>query len=98
MAGPKPKGSGVFAAGWGVIFLVAFICSLKWDLTKISPYLLFKAWLLIATTILLSWGAHRIWNGRYEWKIGQPTMNFVIAIVGATFAILAIALAAPSRP
>ncbi len=35
MAEPKPKGS-------GVIFLVVFICSFRWDLSKIPPYLLFK--------------------------------------------------------
>jgi hypothetical protein len=98
MAEPKPKGSGWFAVGSGVVFLVAFICSFKWELSKISPYLLFKAWLVIATAILLAWGARRIRTGRDDWTIGQNTINFVVAIVGATFAILAIVLAAPPRP
>lgn len=98
MPEPKPKGSGWFAVGSGAIFLVAFICSFKWDLSKIPPYLLFKAWLLIATAILLGWGARRIRTGRADWTIGQNTINFVVAILGATFAILAIVLAAPPRP
>jgi hypothetical protein len=98
MAEPKPKGSGWFAVGSGVGFLVVFFCSLNWDLSKIPPYLLFKVWLLIATAILLGWGARRIKTGRDDWTIGQSTINFVIAIVGATLAILAIVITAPPQP
>ena len=94
----KPKGSGWFAAGSGAVFLIAFICSFIWDLTKIPPYLLFKAWLLIATAILLGWGVRRIETGRNDWTVGQNTINFVVAIVGATIAILAIVVTAPPRP
>jgi hypothetical protein len=39
----KPNGSGWFAAGSGAVFLIAFICSFIWDLTRIPPYLLFKS-------------------------------------------------------
>jgi hypothetical protein len=98
MAQPKPKGSGWFAAGAGVIFLVAFVCSFVWDLSKIPSYLLFKVWLLIATAILLGWGIRRIQNGRDDWTVGQNTINFVVAILGATIAILAIVVTAPPRP
>src|ERR1700720_903029 len=97
MAKPKPKGSGWFAAGTGVIFLVAFVCSFVWDLSKIPPYLLFKVWLLIATAILLGWGIRRI-QGRDDWAVGQPTINFVVAILGLTIAILAIVVTASPRP
>ena len=98
MAKPKPKGSGWFAAGAGVIFLIAFVCSFVWDLSKIPPYLLFKVWLLIATAILLGWGIRRICKGRKDWTVGQPTINFVVAILGLTIAILAIVVTAPTRP
>ena len=98
MAKQKPKGSGWFAAGSGVVFLVAFICSFVWDLSKIPPYLLFKAWLLIATAILLGWGIRRIRTGRDDWTVGQNTINFVVAIIGATMAILAIVVSGTSRP
>jgi hypothetical protein len=97
MAKPKPKGSGWFAAGSGVVFLVVFICSFKWDLSKIPPYPLFKAWLLIATAILLGWGIRRIQAGRDDRTVGQSTINFVVAILGATIAILAIVITAPTR-
>jgi hypothetical protein len=94
----KPKGSGWFALGAGVIFLAAFICSFVWDLSKIPPYLLFKAWLLIAAVILLGWGIRRIKKGGDDWTVGQSTINFVVAILGATIAILAILLAPSPRP
>jgi hypothetical protein len=94
MAQPRPKGSGWFAVGSGVVFLVAFICSFKWDLSKIPPYALFKAWLLIATAILLSWGINRVVKGRDDWTIGQNTINFVVGIVGATIALLTIVIGA----
>ena len=95
MAEPKPTGSGWFAAGAGVIFLVAFICSFVWDLSKLPPYLLFKAWLLIAAAILLGWGIRRIQKGRDDRTVGQSTINFVVAILGTTIAILAIVVTAP---
>jgi len=74
------------------MFLVIFICSFKWDLSKIPPYLLFKAWLVIAAAILLAWGVRRILTGEKNWTVGQNTINLVIAIIGATFAILAIVM------
>jgi hypothetical protein len=92
MAEKKPWGSGWFSAGTGVMFLVIFICSFKWDLSKIPPYLLFKAWLVIAAAILLAWGVRRILTGEKNWTVGQNTINLVIAIIGATFAILAIVM------
>jgi len=92
MAEKKPWGSGWFSAGTGVMFLVIFICSFNWDLSKIPPYLLFKAWLVIAAAILLAWGVRRILTGEKNWTVGQNTINLVIAIIGATFAILAIVM------
>jgi hypothetical protein len=88
----RPKGSGWFAAIFGAVFLIAFVCSFIWDLSKISPYMLFKIWLLFAGSVLLSWGINRIKKGSNDNTIGQSTINFVIAIIGATFAILAILL------
>jgi hypothetical protein len=98
MAHRRPKGSGWFAAGAGVIFLVASVCSFVWDLSKIPPYLLFKVWLLIAAAILLGWGIRRIMQGRDDWTVGQNTINFVVAILGLTIAILTIVVTAPPRP
>jgi hypothetical protein len=92
MSEPKPKGSGWFAAGAGIVFLVASICSFVWDLSKIPPYAVFKAWLVIATAILFGWGIRRIRTGRDDWTIGQSTINFVVAIIGLTIAILAIVI------
>jgi hypothetical protein len=86
----RPKGSGWFAAIFGAVFLTAFICSFIWDLSKISPQVLFKIWLLFAASVLLGWGINRIRKGSDGSAIGQSTINFVIAIIGATFAILAI--------
>jgi hypothetical protein len=94
----KPKGSGWFAAGAGVIFLVIFICSMKWDLSKIPPYLLFQVWLLLATIILSGWGIRRIQTGRPSWSVGQTTITFVVTIIGVTLAILAIVVSVQTRP
>ena len=91
---PKPKGLGWFAAIFGAIFLLIFISSFVWDLSDISPYILFKVWVLFAAIVLLSWGVRRIKTGRDDRTIGQSTINFVIAIIGGTFAILAILLEA----
>ena len=90
MAKQKPKGSGWFAIASGGLFLAAFLSSFVWDLTQVSPYAVFKAWLIVASLILLGWGINRVKNGRDEWTVGQPTINFVVGIIGATIAILAI--------
>lgn len=95
MADQKPKGSGWFATGSGIVFFVTLLCSFVWDLSKIPPYVLFKAWLLIASIILLSWGINRVLKGRDDWTVGQPTINFVVGIIGATIAILAIVVSGP---
>ena len=91
---PKPKGSGWFAAIFGAIFFLIFICSFVWDISNISPYILFKVWVLFSAIVLLSWGFNRIKTGRDDRTIGQSTINFVVAIIGGTFAILAILLEA----
>lgn len=97
MAQKRPKGSGWFSAGVGVIFLALFISSFKWDLSRIPPYLLFKAWLFIASALLVTWGVRRIQTGENNWTIGQNTINFVVAIIGATIAILAILMTGSPR-
>ena len=86
----KPKGSGYFSAGFGFLFLIAFISSFFFDLTSLSPYLIFQIWLIFAAMILLIWGLIRVKTGENKWKIGQPTLNFIVGIVGVTIALLAI--------
>ena len=80
-----------------IVFLIAFIASFVWDLSKIPPSLLFRIWLMIAAAILVGWGVRRITTGRQDWTVGQSTINFVVAIIGATIAILAILVATPPR-
>jgi peptidoglycan/LPS O-acetylase OafA/YrhL len=92
MAEPKPKGSGWFAAGAGTLFLTAFILLFFFDPRDLDPHILFMGWLIFAAAILLIWGIKRIKKGRDDWTVGQDTINFVVAIVGATIAILTILL------
>jgi hypothetical protein len=84
---PKPKGSGIFAVVFG---LLALLASFQHGLTKIPPDLLVKAWLLFVAAILIGWGANRIRVGSKNLTVGQDTINFVVAIMGATFALLAL--------
>jgi len=39
---------------------------------------------------LLAWGFVRVRNGEPGWQIGQPTINFVVGVMGATVALLAL--------
>ncbi len=91
MPKPKPQGSGYFALSAGLLFLGAFITSIAFDLRTISLYGAFQAWLLFAAAILVIWGAARVRTGaKQDFRIGQNTINFVVAIVGATIALLAL--------
>jgi hypothetical protein len=85
-----PKGSGYFAASIGLVFLVVLAVSFFEDLKNLPPDWLLRIWLLFAGVILVGWGANRIKNGRPSWVIGQETLNFVVAVVGATIAIFAL--------
>ncbi len=49
----------------------------------------------MATLILLAWGINRVSKGRDDWTVGQPTINFVVGILGVTIAILAIVVSVP---
>ena len=56
----KPIGSGIFSSGVGVVFVLVFICSIRFNLRKVDPYKLFQSWLLFAAAILTIWGSFRI--------------------------------------
>jgi hypothetical protein len=88
----KSKGSGYFAAASGVLFAAAFGASFVWDLQAIArnhPSLVLRLWLFIAGAILLGWGGQRVVNGDGSKGVGQDTLNFVVAIVGVSFALFA---------
>jgi hypothetical protein len=83
----KPKGSGYFAAVAGALFLALLLLV---DVTKISREYVLRTWFFFAGAVLLGWGTNRAINGEDDWRVGQDTINFVVAIVGATAAILAL--------
>ena len=93
-----PKGSGWFAAAAGVVFVLVLVASFFYDLKRLSPYALLQAWLLFAGVVLLFWGAYRIRKGKNEMTVGQNTINFVVALIGATIAILTLLVQSPSPP
>jgi hypothetical protein len=91
--------NGVFAVACGFLYLIVFGGS--WlgiiNLKTVSPdtlVYLFYVWLLVAAFILLWWGCtriYRVYTGKDPWwRVDQPTMNFVLVIVGATIALLAL--------
>lgn len=86
----RPKGSGVFAIAFGILFAIVFATSFITDLRRIDRYVVFQAWLFIATVILVSWGANRVRSGDPGKTVGQDTINFVMGIIGATLALLAL--------
>jgi hypothetical protein len=88
------------------IFVI--VVSFNLDPSKISPEVLFDVWMVIAAVILLGWGFRRILETAKKkpewvetkvqprvsmWIPGQPTIIFVVTILGATFAIIALLVA-----
>jgi hypothetical protein len=88
MSEPKPKGSGYFAALCGVLFMLAFVGSFFVRLDQLSPDRIMRAWLLFVAAILIWWGSNRVRTGRSDPTVGQDTIHLVIALVGATVALL----------
>jgi len=91
----SPKGSGYFSAIVGIAFLVALVVSFFVDVKSISPIRFFQLWLAFAALILLIWGVNRVRTGDPNWTVGQNTINFVVAVFGATIAILTLVAQAP---
>jgi len=85
----KPVGSGWFALAFGLLLVITLVASFVVDLTAVNPTFYVRAWLTFASLTLLSWGVSRIRTGaRGDNRIGQETINFVVAIIAATVAIL----------
>ena len=88
MSDPKPKGSGYFAAFCGVFFMVAFVGSFFVSVDQLSPEWIMRVWFLFVAAILIFWGCNRVRTGRADLTVGQETINLVIALVGASVALL----------
>ena len=88
----RPKGSGWFAAIFGMLFLVALVCSNYVDIVKISPIHIFRVWLFFSAAVLIVWGCQRIKKGKDSNKVGQSTIQFVVAFVAVTLTILSLIL------
>jgi hypothetical protein len=85
----KPVGSGWFSLAFGVLLIIGLVASFVVDLAAVNPNFYVRAWLTFAGCTLTAWGVSRIRTGRDgDYRIGQETINFVVAIVGATVAIL----------
>ena len=86
----KPIGSGIFAAVVGL----AFFCSvLIWpEVLSIDPKTALKMWMYFSGLMLIIWGIVRIVtaNSKTDFRIGQSTINMVIGVIAATFAIMAL--------
>jgi hypothetical protein len=87
----KPKGSGVFSVVFGLLFVLAFLVSF-WvdDVTQLPPEWIVRVWMLFVATVLISWGANRIKTGTPGRTVGQETINFVVSLIGVTFALIAL--------
>jgi Protein of unknown function (DUF2442) len=93
----KPIGSGLFSFGVGLVLFIAaglFILIIARTslivANKLTGVEVLVGWLILSGVILIGWGVNRIWYQHIVW-IGQETINMVIGILAATFAIAAIA-------
>jgi|SRR6516225_6271382 hypothetical protein len=93
------RANGFFTVFFGFLFLIALVFSFigKLDLNYISPDLILRVWLGFATIILLGWGLIRIctWDQSPRWRISQPTISFVLTIIGTTIALFALVVKHP---
>ena len=91
----KPIGSGYFAAVSGALFVLVAALTLSDPVVKwamgFTPLAIMRLWCAIAGSILLTWALNRIRNGdRADVRIGQDTINWVFAMIAATFGLAAL--------
>ena len=68
--------------------MFAVIGSFFVSVDQLSPEWIMRAWFLFVAVVLLWWGGNRLRTGADDPTVGQNTINFVIAIVGASVALL----------
>jgi len=92
----KPAGSGWFslAIGAASILTVIVFWHLGKDVRSISPNYVLAGWLIFSGLMMGAWGIVRInsTNAKNDLRVGQDTINFCVAMIAVTFAILAIVL------
>lgn len=93
---PRPRGSGILASVFGALFVAALVASYVVDLRNLCPYTLFRLWLAFVAGTLLWWGINRIVRGDQSYRVGQDTINFVVALVAASVAIFTLVVQTPA--
>jgi hypothetical protein len=75
----------------GLLFLAALVTSFFVKLTSLDAYMLLQVTKGFAALILVGWGLTRLITGnRQDYRVGQDTLNFVVAVVAATVALMAL--------
>lgn len=73
----------------GALFALAVWNPTGINFTRLDRIEVINGWFVFAAAVLIFWGSYRAIRPHVENPpIGQDTLNFVVAIVGATFAIL----------
>jgi hypothetical protein len=92
----KSVGSGYFSAFAGLMSIIFGALAYLTPHIVIDPKLVLVAWLLLSGTFMSVWGVNRVINGDKRLTyIGQPTLNFVTAVLAVTFAIWAVIASKP---
>jgi|ERR1700677_2539305 len=82
----KPVGSGWFCIICGLGSFMGFFFV---HVSQFSPDRILQVWFIFVAVVLLWWGFVRVTNKKFEnLQIGQETINSVIGIMAATFALL----------
>ncbi len=91
----RPKGSGLFVTVVGVTFMAAAFWGRVNGFNFYSYYSdeILTYWLFFVGAVAVYWGIFRlaVGTGGKEWfVVGQKTLAFVIGLVAATFALVAL--------
>jgi hypothetical protein len=89
---PPPKGSGLFAVCFGIIswIIAIWFCASNANICDLSDNHLLVLWLVASGFLGVYWGVGRILSFKNWRLVGQDTMTFILAMLGITFAIIAI--------
>jgi uncharacterized membrane protein YidH (DUF202 family) len=88
----RPIGSGILVLIFGVVFFLSgsFYLITEKPVT-IEKDLLLKIFLIVIGLLLIIWAIERLKNNTGEWfKVGRNTIEFLIAVVSAIVAIMAL--------
>ncbi|WP_298541415.1 hypothetical protein [uncultured Aquimarina sp.] len=88
----RPKGSGILVLIFGIVLLsIGSYYLILSNPIPVDKDFLLKVFLIVNGILLIIWAIERLYNSKGGWfRVGRDTIQFLIAVISAIIAIMAL--------